>query len=147
MVASRISKVTGNGQAFRCGGEEFAVIFREMSAKDAFDHLEALRETIQNSTFRMRTTERRTALRPGEQDRRKPAKKKTAATALTMPSDRLSVNVSIGVAEPSTRYRQPEQVIQAADQALYRAKQKGRNRVELASNAPLRLEKPRRAKA
>jgi PleD family two-component response regulator len=58
----------------------------------------------------------------------------------------LSVTVSIGVAEPSTRYRQPEQVIQAADQALYRAKQKGRNRVELASTAPLKLEKSRRAK-
>jgi diguanylate cyclase (GGDEF)-like protein len=57
------------------------------------------------------------------------------------------VTVSIGVAEPGTRNRQPEQVIQAADQALYRAKQKGRNRVELASTAPLRLEKTRRTKA
>jgi diguanylate cyclase (GGDEF)-like protein len=57
------------------------------------------------------------------------------------------VTVSIGVAEPSTRYRQPEQVIQAADQALYRAKHKGRNRVELASTAPLRLAERKRAKA
>jgi diguanylate cyclase (GGDEF)-like protein len=62
-------------------------------------------------------------------------------------SDRLSVTVSIGVAEPSTRYRQPEQVIQAADQALYRAKNKGRNRVELASTAPLRLAAEKRLKA
>jgi diguanylate cyclase (GGDEF)-like protein len=61
--------------------------------------------------------------------------------------DRLSVTVSIGVAEPSTRNRQPEQVIQAADQALYRAKNKGRNRVELASTAPLRLAESKRAKA
>ncbi len=57
------------------------------------------------------------------------------------------MTVSIGVAEPSTRYRQPEHVIQAADQALYRAKQKGRNRVELAYTAPLKLEKTRRVKA
>jgi len=57
------------------------------------------------------------------------------------------VTVSIGVAEPSTRYRQPEQIIQAADQALYRAKNKGRNRVELASTAPLRLAESKRVKA
>jgi diguanylate cyclase (GGDEF)-like protein len=57
------------------------------------------------------------------------------------------VTVSIGVAEPSTRYRQPEQVIQAADQALYRAKNDGRTRVELASTAPLRLAERKRAKA
>jgi diguanylate cyclase (GGDEF)-like protein len=61
--------------------------------------------------------------------------------------DHLSVTVSIGVSEPSTRNRQPEQVIQAADQALYRAKHKGRNRVELASTAPLRLAEDKRAKA
>jgi len=37
--------------------------------------------------------------------------------------------VSIGVAEPDGRNATPEQVIQAADKALYRAKQGGRNRV------------------
>ncbi len=42
----------------------------------------------------------------------------------------ISVTVSIGVAQPDSRARAPEQVIQAADQALYRAKQSGRNRVE-----------------
>lgn len=42
----------------------------------------------------------------------------------------LSVTVSIGVAEPDAKARGPEQVIQAADKALYRAKQSGRNRVE-----------------
>jgi diguanylate cyclase (GGDEF)-like protein len=147
MVATRISKVSGGGQAFRCGGEEFAVIFRETSAKDALEHLESLRRRIEGSAFKVRGFERRTVLRAGEADRRKLAKKKTVAAASGQPIDRLSVTVSIGVAEPSTRNRQPEQVIQAADQALYRAKQKGRNRVELASTAPLRLEKTRRAKA
>ena len=147
MVATRISKVSGGGQAFRCGGEEFAIIFRETSDKDAFEHLESLRRIIEASTFKVRGFERRTALRPGEADRRKLAKKKTVAAAGNRPPDRLSVTVSIGVAQPGTRNRRPEQVIQAADQALYRAKQKGRNRVELASTAPLRLEKASRAKA
>ena len=147
MIASRISKVTGDGQAFRCGGEEFAIIFRETSAKDAFEHVDSLRRAIEKSTFQLRGIERRAALRPGESDRRKPAKKKAASLGLSQPTDQLSVTVSIGVAEPCTRYRQPEQVIQAADQALYRAKQKGRNRVELASTAPLRLEKAKRVRA
>jgi diguanylate cyclase (GGDEF)-like protein len=145
MVASRLAEVGGGGQAFRCGGEEFAILFRSTSARDAFDQLEALRQTIQGSVFRFRGSERRNEARTGESDRRKSGKKKMAA-APQRPAGELSVTVSIGVAEPSTRYRQPEQVIHAADQALYRAKHNGRNRVELASNATLRLTRSKRAK-
>ncbi len=171
MVAKRLSQAGGDGQAFRCGGEEFAIVFRNTSAKEAFEHLDALRQIIEKSTFQVRGADRRAEraaesrsdrrndrrndLGTGGSDRRKPAKKKTAAAIPTLSpdrlsdhlSDRLSVTVSIGVAEPSTRYRQPEQVIQAADQALYRAKNKGRNRVELASTAPLRIAESKRAKA
>lgn len=175
MVAKHLSQVGGDGQAFRCGGEEFAIVFRNTSAKEAFEHLDSLRQIIEKSTFQVRGSERRAVRRSGkrseprndlrneprneprndlrtsESDRRKPARKKTATASLKQSpdrlSDQLSVAVSIGVAEPSTRYRQPEQVIQAADQALYRAKNKGRNRVELASTAPLRLAEGKRAKA
>ena len=166
LVAKRLSQVGGDGQAFRCGGEEFAIVFRNTSAKEAFEYLDALRQIIEKSTFQVRGADRR-AVRRGEQrgerraernaetrsdrraaepDRRKPAKKKTAASPNQQP-DHLSVTVSIGVAEPSTRNRQPERVIQAADQALYRAKHKGRNRVELASTAPLQIAGGKRAKA
>jgi len=159
MVAKRLSQVGGDGEAFRCGGEEFAIVFRNTSAKESFDHLDALRQIIEKSTFHVRGADRRAEKsaesrsdrRAGESDRRKPAKKKTVAASPNQSPDRLSdhlsVTVSIGVAEPSTRYRQPEQVIQTADQALYRAKNKGRNRVELASTAPLRIASGKRAKA
>jgi len=147
LVASRLSEVKGGGQAFRCGGEEFAILFRNTSAKDAFEHLEALRQTIQNSTFRVRGGERRSGEREGKFDRRKPSRKKAGKLALTQPTDQLSVTVSIGVAEPSTRYREPEQVINAADEALYLAKSKGRNRVELATTVPLHLAKSKRSTA
>jgi diguanylate cyclase (GGDEF)-like protein len=52
------------------------------------------------------------------------------------------VTVSIGVAQPDAKARAPEQVMQVADKALYRAKQSGRNRVE--SGISLRLAKPKR---
>jgi diguanylate cyclase (GGDEF)-like protein len=155
MVAARLSQAGGDGQAFRCGGEEFAIVFGNTSAKEAFEHLDTLRQIIEKSTFHVRGSERRAGKiaeetsdrRAGESDRRKSTKKKTASARIHQLPDHLSVTVSIGVAEPSTRYRRPEQVIQAADQALYRAKHKGRNRVELASTAPLRLAGGRRAKA
>ncbi len=145
LVASRLSKVRGGGQAFRCGGEEFAVIFRNTSAKDAYEHLEALRQMIANSVFRVRGTDRRSTPRAGESDRRRPGRKRASATPAPQPSDGLSVTVSIGVAEPSTRNRTPEQVINSADQALYQAKHNGRNRVELASTKPSRPPKNRRS--
>ncbi len=146
MVATRLADVGGGGQAFRCGGEEFAILFRNTSAKEAFDRLDALRQTIQDSVFRFRGSERRSETRAGRSERRKPGRKKPPAV-VERPAGDLSVTVSIGVAEPSTRYRQPEQVIHAADQALYRAKHNGRNRVELASNATLRVARSKRANA
>lgn len=184
MVAKRLSDVGGDGQAFRCGGEEFAIIFRNTSAKEAFEHLDSLRQIIEKSAFQVRGADRRadkTAEKSAEKssnrragtsqsDRRKSARKRTAA-ALSSSKQRdlfpqpagqtpdrlsdhlsdhlpdcLSVTVSIGVAEPSTRHRQPEQVIQSADQALYRAKNEGRNRVELASTAQFRVAQGKRGK-
>jgi diguanylate cyclase (GGDEF)-like protein len=152
MVASRLA-AAGNGvQAYRCGGEEFAIIFRNTSARDAYDKLESLRQVIQNSTFRVRGFERRTLAR-SESDRRKPVRRKSSKPAstrnlraVTTEAAELSVTVSMGVAEPSTRDRQSEQVIQAADQALYSAKGNGRNRVEMASTATPRASRSKRAK-
>ncbi len=154
MVAKRLTLVGGHGQAFRCGGEEFAIIFRNTSAKDACEHLEALRGSIEAFTFHVRGSDRRaerTSEKSGERrgslsDRRRPTRKKVAAIGRLQSPEPLSVTVSIGVAEPSTRYREPEQVIQAADQALYRAKQKGRNRVEIASTAALQITANNRAR-
>src|SRR6266404_1620581 len=95
MVAKRLSDVGGDGQAFRCGGEEFAIVFRNTSAKEAFEHLDALRQVIEKSTFQLRGADRRaekaaekTAEKSGnrrsttsQSDRRKSAKRKTAAAS------------------------------------------------------------------
>jgi len=142
MVASRLAAVGSGGKAYRCGGEEFAIIFRNASAKDALDHLDSLRQIVQNSRFRVRGLERRTLPRSRDADRRETTRRKADPRQGRLWNPRieaaqpeLSVTVSIGVAEPGARYRQPEQVIEAADQALYAAKRGGRNRVEIASGA------------
>ena len=60
-------------------------------------------------------------MRPREKPSVKKAKKK--------PPRRLSVTVSIGVAERTEKAATGEAVVKAADRALYRAKKAGRNRV------------------
>ena len=45
------------------------------------------------------------------------------------------VTVSIGAAEPTPDGATPEEVLQAADTALYRAKKAGRNRLCIISSA------------
>jgi len=90
--------------------------------------------------------ERRAADRRADTHRTSGSRSRTRSARpgpATPPTGRpLSVTVSIGLAEPDTRARAPEQVVQAADKALYRAKQSGRNRVE--SGAAPRPGKPRR---
>ena len=140
MVAARLSRVSGGGQAFRVGGEEFSILFPGKSAKEVLPHLEELRTAVEQSTFRVRSLpERRSA--PRGAGRRIADKKGT--TRRSRPSkfpvdasvDGLSVTVSIGVAESGPKAREVEQVIEAADKALYRAKRTGRNRVESASDS------------
>jgi len=80
-----------------------------------------------------RSHERRSSERRAR-SRRPPSPRKRARPVTSQAGNQqISVTVSIGAAEPSGRYRSVEQVLQAADQALYRAKQGGRNRVEFSS--------------
>jgi diguanylate cyclase (GGDEF)-like protein len=151
MVAARLARVSGGGQAFRVGGEEFSILFRGKSMKDVVPHLEALRTVIEESKFRVRATPgRRANLRDG--GRRKEDKKagegRLRAAARKLPAEsalsELSVTVSIGVAEPAPKAHEVEQVIQAADKALYRAKKAGRNRVETAGETRSRTPRLKR---
>ena len=129
MVAGRLSGVSGGGRPFRCGGEEFAIVFPGKSVKDAQEPLELLRQTIQSSTFKVRGHLDRRKQARGPEDRRQNIRKPKKIVA--RPRDEVSVTVSIGVAEPSTKNHNAEKVISAADKALYLAKEGGRNRVAL----------------
>jgi diguanylate cyclase (GGDEF)-like protein len=134
LVAGRLGQVTGGGKAFRCGGEEFAIVFAEKSALDVLQDLELLRELIETSRFKVRSAKDRRSV-PRGTDRRKSTTKKLklmAARSIAPAAQReVRVTVSIGVAEPTTSDRDVDQVIRTADKALYRAKENGRNRVEV----------------
>ncbi|MGH8702491.1 MAG: diguanylate cyclase [Burkholderiales bacterium] len=118
MVAAHIARVGGGGKAFRYGGEEFTVLFPGMDAEDAIPRLEALREDIESYRTTLRGTDR-PARTKGTKRQRGGWRGKSA----------VSVTVSIGVAERNGRHGTPQAVIEAADRALYRAKEKGRNRL------------------
>lgn len=138
MVAAHLARVASSGHAYRVGGEEFSILFPGKTVKEALPELEALRMAISESAFRTRTTaERRKAARGTDRRHKRteslPHSRRAARTVL-LPG-LLSVTVSMGVAESNARTRGVEEVIEAADKALYRAKRGGRNRVEIASSS------------
>jgi GGDEF domain-containing protein len=124
MVAAALSQVGGGGRAFRYGGEEFLVVFRGRSAKEAEPFAESLRRSIADRGFVLRSPDR-PARKPGPGKETKPT---------TVP--RVNITISIGIAERSTRHSTPELVVDAADATLYRAKEAGRNCLMLEESAP-----------
>lgn len=120
MVATRLAGVGGGGRAFRYGGEEFAVLFPGKSLDDCLPVLEQLREGIAEARF---TVRRR--IRP----RRRPKGSRGGSKR------RVSITVSVGAAQRTDRQAKPDEVVRAADEALYKAKGAGRNRVRAYSAA------------
>ena len=120
MVAQRMMYVTGGGRSFRYGGEEFTVLFPGKTAKDAAPHLERLRQNIADYVMSLRGDDRPKNDQAGEGRRSNVRSQRD-----------VSVTVSIGVAESSPNLSTPTEVIKAADQALYKAKNSGRNQVSL----------------
>mgnify|MGYP001045514927 CR=1 FL=1 len=114
MVAMKLAGVTGGGKAFRYGGEEFTVVFAGKHAENARMHLEQVRREVEAAEFFIRRRFR---------TRKKPRRIREAGSA----SKSVSVTVSIGMASCDDRQVTPQDVLKAADKALYRAKKQGRN--------------------
>jgi diguanylate cyclase (GGDEF)-like protein len=117
MVASKLRKVGCGGQAFRFGGEEFALVFPGRRLERVRPALEEVRRAVAGAEFTLRAADR-PRVRPKDVQRRK----ERAAS--------IGITVSIGVAERSEKRRTAQEVVQAADAALYRAKEAGRNRIQ-----------------
>jgi diguanylate cyclase (GGDEF)-like protein len=114
MVAAKLRAVSGGGRAYRYGGEEFTLLFPGRRIREAWPHLEALREQIGAHPMVLRAH-----AGSGE------------APGAAAERHGVYVTVSIGVAERNERNAAPGAVLRAADKALYRAKDKGRDRVSL----------------
>jgi len=110
MIAAKMTKVSGGGSCYRYGGEEFSIVFSGQNTDAAWHHLELLRQTIAKSKFVVNRADRGKMNPPGLQ---KPAA--------------VTVTVSIGMADSKAKPASPWDVLKQADQALYRAKGKGRN--------------------
>ncbi len=113
MIATKLNKVTGGGTSYRYGGEEFSVVFNGKNSEDAKPHLETLRETIASTPFIINRASRR----------------KSDKKFRNRKNKKVSVTVSIGVADSKANVSSPWDVLKLSDKALYRAKAKGRNRV------------------
>ncbi|HUS33008.1 MAG TPA: diguanylate cyclase [Kofleriaceae bacterium] len=99
-VAAALSKAVRNEDVVaRYGGEEMAIILRAISIEPAAHMAERMRKVVE-------------------------------ATPVPVDGKDVRVTISIGVAEyPTTQAKQIDELIEAADKALYRAKDAGRNRV------------------
>jgi diguanylate cyclase (GGDEF)-like protein len=114
LVAAKLAEIKFGGRVFRYGGEEFTAIFPRKTAEESIDELEKLRKSVADYSIVIRHPIRKT----------KKSRQGSQADALKT----VSVTISIGVAtrEPKNTF---EQTLKQADQALYKAKKKGRNQV------------------
>ncbi len=112
LVAKELSHVKNGGKAYRYGGEEFTILFSGKKKEECIMALEEIRERIFRRGFVIRDKNRP----------EKAPKEKQPSTAVK--KERLSV--SIGVAM-STKGKTPQEVVKRADDALYKAKESGRN--------------------
>ncbi len=135
MVAAHLAGVGGGGTSYRCGGEEFAVFFPGVALKQAAASVEELRREIEQDVFVVSGPAR---------SRRQRAERRTSSRRVRPGSPvETAVTVSIGVAEALPRTNSPEEVVKAADKALYAAKREGRNRVVVWPGASARPARPR----
>lgn len=92
--------IRGFDTAIRLGGEEFVVLMPNVDARAAFPAANRIRAMVEEYPF-----------------------------AISEAGDELAVTVSVGVATGTAGAAHLEELLERADQALYRAKNAGRNRV------------------
>ncbi|MBS0557746.1 MAG: GGDEF domain-containing protein [Proteobacteria bacterium] len=101
-------------RAFRYGGEEFCLLFTGARSREAVRMCDQTRRNVEAMRVRIRSA---------------PAKARGGQATRSRQDAEVNVTVSIGVAMRDAQTRVVSDVLKAADQTLYQAKQRGRNRV------------------
>jgi diguanylate cyclase (GGDEF)-like protein len=99
----------------RYGGEEFVVVLPDTDAPTAMRVAQRIRQSIEAARFR---------------------------PASVLPVERITISIGIAVYGKDTRFKR--ELIEFADAALYRAKNRGRNQVVLYSDSELELQTKQR---
>lgn len=116
LVARVLSQHRLPVKVYRYGGEEFTLVFRGMTAEQATPVLDTLRERVAAYPLTVRKPGRPASERRGKRQRGQPG-----------PARQVRITLSFGVTDASREDAAPDAALQRADQALYKAKQAGRN--------------------
>ncbi|SEA02621.1 diguanylate cyclase (GGDEF) domain-containing protein [Alkalimonas amylolytica] len=111
--------------AYRYGGEEFTLVFHHANPKKLKEQLEQVRQQVADYPLVVRQ-----AGRPKDSDT---GKKQRSSGQKSGGSKTVQITISLGCAirQPGEK---PEPLLKRADEALYKAKKKGRNCVVLTSS-------------
>lgn len=120
MVAKKLEVVGGGGTAYRYGGEEFSIVFPGKSLEECLPFLEVVRKTVENHKMIVRNARQRPKSAEDAASRRGRRRKSRGEKTV-------SVTISIGAAERNEKNSETAKVLKAADKALYKAKESGRN--------------------
>lgn len=112
LVAAILTTVKNRGKVYRYGGEEFTILFHSTKKEECILALEEIREKIFKRGFTVR-------------DKSRPEKAPTKKTKeVRLKKERLSVSIGFAIARKN---KTPQEIVKLADEALYKAKESGRN--------------------
>lgn len=115
MVGGLLHQELGD-KVYRYGGEEFCAVFKGFGSEDAFMFANKVRRKLEERVFHIRKTNSKKQ-KSSKSDRKK----------IKTKGKKVQVTISVGLASPYKSAKDPSDVLKLADQALYEAKDQGRN--------------------
>src|SRR5215471_8936666 len=96
LVATNLACITGGGQAYRCGGEEFNILFPGKTTAEVLPHLEKLRGAVEKAEFRLRGADRRQIPRgPDRRNQRSRARARKTDAIRRLTEEKSSLMLSV----------------------------------------------------